>query len=341
MKKITLFLTTLILTLSLVMGCSAAENTTSAQEESADFTLSMEIGNPLMMVNGEKKPVNEEGVAPVIVNGRTLLPVRAVVEEMGGTVQWDSSTQTVTLNYGEDEIKLVINSLKATLNGTEQTLDTAPAIIEGRTMLPIRFIAESFNFNVTWTEATQTVTIEKSVTTEEEPTEEKAIEEEPAEGKALVVYYSATGNTKEVAGYIASELNADTFELKPVEPYTNEDLNWNDENSRVVFEHNNEAERNVELESTTVEGWEEYDTVFIGYPVWWGIAAWPVDGFVKANDFTGKTVIPFCTSASSGLGESGELLAEMAGTGNWQEGIRFRSGVDESEVVDWVNSLNS
>lgn len=104
-------------------------------------------------------------------------------------------------------------------------------------------------------------------------------------------------------------------------------------------EHENEDQRDVELVSTTVENWDSYDTVFIGYPIWWGIAAWPVDGFVEANDFTGKTVIPFCTSSSSGLGESGELLAEMAGTGDWQEGMRFRSSVDEADVQEWVESL--
>ena len=89
-----------------------------------------------------------------------------------------------------------------------------------------------------------------------------------------------------------------------------------------------------------MDNWDSYDTVFIGYPIWWGIAAWPVDDFVEANDFTGKTVIPFCTSASSGLGESGELLAEMAGIGDWQEGIRFRSSVSEADVQEWLDGLN-
>lgn len=76
------------------------------------------------------------------------------------------------------------------------------------------------------------------------------------------------------------------------------------------------------------------------YPIWWGIAAWPVDTFVEANDFTGKTVIPFATSASSGLGESGQLLAELAGTGDWQEGMRFRSSVSEGDVQEWLDSLS-
>lgn len=158
-------------------------------------------------------------------------------------------------------------------------------------------------------------------------------------GRTLVVYYSATGNTKAVASYIADALGADTFEIIPAEPYNSEDLDWTNENSRVNREHNDPALRAMELQSATVDNWDSYDTVLIGYPIWWGIAAWPVDSFVTANDFTGKTVIPFCTSSSSDLGESGELLAELAGTGDWLEGQRFRSSVSEADVVEWVNSL--
>ena len=158
-------------------------------------------------------------------------------------------------------------------------------------------------------------------------------------GNTLVVYYSATGSTEAVAETIADTLGADIFKITPSEPYTSEDLNWNDDNSRVAKEHEDESLRTVELTSTAVETWDSYDTVFIGYPIWWGIAAWPVDGFIAANDFTGKTVIPFCTSASSGLGESGELLAEQAGTGDWLDGQRFSSNVSDSDVTDWVNGL--
>ena len=120
-----------------------------------------------------------------------------------------------------------------------------------------------------------------------------------ADGNVLVVYYSATGNTQNVANIIADITGGDLFELEPVEPYTDEDLNYSDENSRVSREHEDESLRNVELTSTTVDNWDSYDTVFIGYPIWWGEAAWPVDSFVENNDFTGKTVIPFATSASS------------------------------------------
>ena len=162
---------------------------------------------------------------------------------------------------------------------------------------------------------------------------------ESTSGKTLIVYYSASGNTEEVANYIASATGGDLFEIVPTEIYTDADLDWTDDDSRVSREHDNEEERNVPLVSDTVDNWNEYDTVFIGYPIWWGIAAWPVDGFVKANDFTGKTVIPFCTSSSSGLGESGELLEEMAGTGEWLEGERFRSGASEETVQSWVEGL--
>ena len=155
----------------------------------------------------------------------------------------------------------------------------------------------------------------------------------------LVVYYSATGNTAEVAQYIADSTGGDLFEIQPVEPYTDDDLNWTDDNSRVNQEHEDESLRDVELVADTVGNWDQYDTVFIGYPIWWGIAAWPVDGFVEANDFSGKTVIPFCTSSSSGLGESGQLLADMAGTGDWQEGQRFRSGASQEDVQSWIEEL--
>lgn len=158
-------------------------------------------------------------------------------------------------------------------------------------------------------------------------------------GKVLVVYYSASGNTKSVAEMVADETGADLFEITPVEPYTSDDLNWTDDDSRVSKEHDDESLRDVELTQVTPDNWDSYDTVLLGYPIWWGIAAWPVDNFVKGNDFSGKTVIPFCTSASSGLGDSGNLLEEMAGTGNWQEGQRFRSGASDSDVQEWVGTL--
>ena len=126
-----------------------------------------------------------------------------------------------------------------------------------------------------------------STAASQEPASQEETEVEA--GNTLVVYFSATGNTEQAATYIADITGGD------------------------LFEYAEEALRDVELVSDTVENWDSYDTVFIGYPIWWGIAAWPVDTFVEANDFTGKTVIPFATSASSGLGESGQLLEPETG----------------------------
>ena len=162
---------------------------------------------------------------------------------------------------------------------------------------------------------------------------------QPEGGKVLVAYYSASGNTERVAQDIADATGGDLFEIVPIEVYSEEDLDWTNSDSRVSREHEDESLRDVALTTTEVSNWDEYDTVFIGYPIWWGIAAWPVDGFVQANDFTGKTVIPFATSSSSGMGQSGELLAEMAGTGNWLEGQRFSSGVSADSVREWVPGL--
>lgn len=188
--------------------------------------------------------------------------------------------------------------------------------------------------------ATEAITSETTENNEPSETGDFSEEAPSTGGKTLVVYYSASGNTRAIAEIVAEVTGADIFELIPTEIYSDADLNWTNNNSRVSREHNDESLRDVPLTATTVENWDEYDNIYIGYPIWWGIAAWPVDNFIKANDFTGKTVIPFCTAASSGIGQSGTLLEEMAGSGNWQEGIRFRERPDRDEVISWVEGLN-
>ncbi len=158
--------------------------------------------------------------------------------------------------------------------------------------------------------------------------------------KVLVVYYSATGTTERLANIIAKETGADLFALKPKKPYTPADLNWTDKNSRVVKEHEKGAANvSVELETTKIPNFESYDTVFIGYPIWWSEASWVVDGFVKNNNFTGKNVIAFCTSISTGTGESRKRLERLAKTGNWIAGERFPSSFSESAVKAWLKGL--
>ena len=156
-----------------------------------------------------------------------------------------------------------------------------------------------------------------------------------ADGKTIVVYFSGSGNTKRVA-----EAGAELFELTPADPYTGEDLNWRDSDSRVNKEHDNPDLQDTPLTTAQIPDWDSYDTVFIGYPIWWQEAAWPINNFVKGNDFTGKQVIPFCTSTSSGFGESGSKLAEMAGTGTWTSGMRFPENGAENDIRGWVQSLN-
>lgn len=157
--------------------------------------------------------------------------------------------------------------------------------------------------------------------------------------KTLVVYYSATGNTAKVAEVIVNENDMDVFAIMPEQPYSTEDLAWTDENSRVSKEHSDPALQDVALLQDTPDSWDSYETVIIGYPIWWGQAAYPVASFVKANDFTGKTVIPFCTSASSDIGDSAQNLADLAKGGEWMGGMRFPADVNSDEVRQWIDDL--
>ena len=182
----------------------------------------------------------------------------------------------------------------------------------------------------TSTESAKTASAASSATSTENTTSGK---------KTIVVYFSGSGNTKRVAELVANETGAAIFELVPKNPYTEDDLNWRDENSRVQKEHNDTSLQNIELNSTSVPDWDSYDTVLFGYPLWWREAAWPVNNFVKGNDFSGKTVIPFCTSTSDGIGDSGSKLAQMAGTGTLQEGMRFSEREEESAVKEWAQGI--
>lgn len=344
-KTLSIILSSILMLTCCVTGCAAdtADSVDTTESDDDTLTIAMQIGNPVMTVNGARQNIDDNGTSPQIVNDRTLVPVRAIVEAMGGSVDWDNNTRTASLSYNGDVITLTIDSTTAYLNDSAFELDAAPAIINERTMLTIRFIAESFGFEVEWNNEIQTVTITGTKAAAEDTLKDEAAEQKDADtedgGKVLVVYYSATGTTERVANTIANALDGDLFEIVPVEIYTDDDLDWTDNNSRVTLEHENERLRDIELVSAEVDNWDEYDIVFIGYPIWWGIAAWPVNNFVKVNDFTGKTVIPFCTSSSSGIGESGERLEEMTNTGTWLEGARLRSSVSEDDILNWMDEL--
>ena len=154
------------------------------------------------------------------------------------------------------------------------------------------------------------------------------------DAKAIVVYFSATGNTKRAAEIIARTKGLDVWEIKPKELYTDSDLDYTNDNSRVSREH---QDRSLMPEiDGDVPGWDSYETVFLGYPIWWGEAPNIVYHFVRSHDFSGKQVIPFCTSHSSGLGDSDVLLEETAKSGEWFPGTRFSGGVSEGDLIDWT-----
>ncbi len=160
---------------------------------------------------------------------------------------------------------------------------------------------------------------------------------ETADSKTLIVYFSASNHTEKVATTIGEYLNVTPFVLEPVEPYTSADLNYTNSNSRVVKEHE-DPNRHVELKTTTVDGFSEATNIFLGAPVWWQEMSWVINDFVKDNDFTGKTIISFATSASSNYRI--DNLKALNSTGTWLEPKRFSSSVSSSDVISWVDSLS-
>ena len=192
--------------------------------------------------------------------------------------------------------------------------------------------------NVT-TETSQTGVTEKLLQSTGNETSDSSAEESISRfGKAVVVYFSCTGNTKDVAAKIASAAHCKTYEIVPSKPYTTEDLNYNSKKSRASKE-NNDASARPEI-SADIAGWDSYDTVFLGYPIWFGKAPKILYTFVETHDFQGKKVIPFCTSGSSGIGSSAKDLAALAkDSGKWIDGTRFSASVKEKDITEWLKAL--
>ncbi len=164
-----------------------------------------------------------------------------------------------------------------------------------------------------------------------------ALAEEAAHSDTLVIYFSCTGTTRGVAEKLAKVTGADLYEIVPAEPYTAEDLNYNDRSTRATWEQDHPDTRpEIGGEDVDLNG---YNTVFIGYPIWWGEEPRILCTFVESHDFTDKTVIPFCTSGGSGMGRSGDDLARLAGTGEWLKGARHSGSISENELLAWVEEL--
>lgn len=178
--------------------------------------------------------------------------------------------------------------------------------------------------------------ISEGQTNESENPENPDILEEQGT-KVLVAYFSATNTTEGVAEHIANGLNADIYEIVPEEPYTDADLNYNDNNSRTTIEMNDPDARPAI--SSSVEDMEQYDIVFIGYPIWWGEASRIVSTFVESYDFSGKTIVPFCTSGGSGVGSSATNLEQITDGADWLPGKRLNGSDSQDTVMEWVNGL--
>lgn len=350
MKKII----TLLVALCVIMSCSLFS---AFAAETSDISISLQIDNPIMTVNGTETEVDEgRETAPVIRNSRTLMPVRTVVEEMGGSVAWDNSSRTAVLTLGENEIRLIIDSTTAYFNNEAAALDTAPIIINDRTFLPIRFIAESFGFIVEWDETNSTVTIIKQTNIQQPDMDETG-----SAGAALVVYFSmpettepdnmteeeanstvvidgqVLGNTQYVAYVIQERIGADIFRIEPETPYTTDHETLVD---LAAEEQENSARPAIK---DSIENFEQYDTVFVGYPNWWGDMPMILYTFFDEYDFSGKTVIPFNTHGGSGFSSTISTIAELEPNANVnRDGFTVsRNNVQDAEedIVSWVEGL--
>lgn len=180
---------------------------------------------------------------------------------------------------------------------------------------------------------------ENSSVTEEAGKETENTAGGEAGSDVLVAYFSATGTTRTLAGYISEVTGGDLYEIVPETPYTSDDLNYSDNNSRSTREQNDESARPAI--SGSVEHMGQYDTVFLGYPIWWGEAPRIIETFMEAYDFSGKTIVPFCTSGGSGIGSSARNLHDLAASDvTWLDGERLSSGISHDEMVSWIKSLS-
>lgn len=336
-KTVSIFLALCMLLCFAVTGCAAEDTAQTAQAAPEGTMIVLTIGSPNMTVNGEEKQIDPQGTAPLIVGDRTLLPIRAVIEAMGGQAAWNAETQGVTLTLGTDIMQLTVGQQEAYFNGEAKTLDVAPTIIGDRTMLPIRFVAESFRFHVVWDEQTETVTISGNSRRDSEPLQQPT-ENTEQKGKSLVVYFSATGNTEALAKKIAAAAGADLFEIIPEVPYTDEDLNYNNNDCRANREQKDDSARPAI--ANKVENMESYDTVFIGYPIWWGTMPKVIRTFLETYDLSGKTIMPFCTSGGSGIASSVSVIKETCPGAVVCDGLRGTASTDEKEIESWFAAGN-
>ena len=301
----------------------------------AGTAITLQVDNNTINIGNRSISID---TAPVIMNGRTLIPVRGVSEAMGGNVNWNNDTKTVTITLGSNKVEMTIDSTTAYFNDKAQTLDVAPVVLNGRTMLPARFIAESFGFDVNWDNDTKTISItprqeiSTETTTVEESTETTTIENTESNGKSLIVYFSKTGTTERIANEIKDITGSDIVKIETVNPYPE------DYNETVEIAQNDEKAR-PEIK-TTVDNLDQYDTIYLGYPIWWSTMPMAVFTFIENNNLDGKTIIPFSTHKGSGLGSSVSDLKTALPNSTIKDGLACNSSTTTAQIKNWIESSN-
>lgn len=362
--------------LSVVGGLSFA-----MAESTTQTTIIMTIDSPTMQVNGEIISIDENGTAPIVVDGRTMVPIRAVVEELGGEVSWDAAARTVTVTKDSDVISLTIDSNLAEVNSQSVELDTTPVIVNERTLLPLRFVSENLGAEVVWNAENRQITITgqndapvdeteiqqtDELTTEQTTTEQTTGRTEQtavnlSDGKILIVYFTMPesdgvdtvagasrvvvdgelyGSVEFMANTIQETTGGDLFEIKTVQDYPTL-------HEPLVDLADEELANDARPElSTHIDNLDEYDTVFVGYPIWWGDMPMPLYSFFDEYDFSGKTIIPFSSHGGSRLANTVETIAELEPDAAVTDGFTVsRNDIEEDasavaeELVSWVKEL--
>lgn len=347
MRKILFFILCIVMVLS--AAATGYTSDTGVDISDSEVSIIMQIDNPIMTVNGVDAEIDPGvGTVPIIREGRTLVPIRAIVEGIGGEVEWNAETSTATIKCNDDIIVLTVGSIATYVNGNEGILDVAPIVLNGRILMPIRFIAEGFGLDTVWNQDDRTITITNNrVITETndedivQSSEEAEIQDEgetnsiESEDNILIVYFSRTGNTKSVAETIKNSVGGDIFEIVTVEPYP-------EDYDEVVEQAKKEQSEGYKPElASVVEDMDKYDTIFVGYPIWWSQLPPPVTTFLTEYDFSDKTIVPFCTHQGSGLGRSESEIKELCPNAIVLDGLAVNGGNSDNSqnaVEDWLEN---
>ena len=327
----------------MAFGCSEEKKTTNTA--ASQNTGTSESDNSQNSQNNPKIP--------------TESVLEAKIDEVGLSIQWEdndavkalkemASKSVVTVNmsqYGEFE---QVGPLGQSLPRNDAQTTTAPGdiVLYSGNQIVVFYGSNSWSYTRLGKITDKSESELKTMLDNENVTlylstknNETQTEQEQSKKKSLVAYFSVTHNTKPIAEYISEHTGATLYEIIPAQPYTTEDINYGDSSSRTSIEQNDPDARPAI--ASTIENIEQYDIIYLGYPIWWGQAPKIMYTFLEGVTLKeGATIVPFCTSGSSSIGSSATNLKQSASSANWIEGRRFAAGTDKSTVTQWVDGLN-